>query len=233
MTFEEAQEFVEQLRDTRFENLIEKINKANYLALVLFTAQFVYGDIPSEVESVRIAEVLTCTYKSYSKDLWGDLSFQTRMIRSPESLHFYDDYEKWYNSLAGVYGKPLLNQSKIDEKETVFIKKEEVMKDIPSIEQPRAITLSLNSADVVSKNSMESESYRKAKEAVDKFTLSVGYRKEKLKSIAGIFSDTDYYAKFNTIVAEENGRLVPMNMTERQKALYREAKKAVEDWYAK
>ena len=29
MTFEEAQEFVEQLRDTKFENLIEKINKAN------------------------------------------------------------------------------------------------------------------------------------------------------------------------------------------------------------
>ena len=107
------------------------------------------------------------------------------------------------------------------------------MKDIPSIEQPRAITLSLNSADVVSKNSMESESYKKAKEAVDKFTMSVGYTKEKLKSIAGVFSDTDYYTKFNIIVAEENGRLVPPNMTERQKTLYREAKKAVEDWYAK
>lgn len=233
MTYEEAQEFVLQLSNTRFEDLINKINKANYLALVLFTAQVVYGDIPTDVEKVSIAQVLTGNYKSYSKDLWGDISFQARMTRSPESLHFYDDYEKWYNSVASVYGKPKLKHSDIEEKETIIVSKEEVMEQLPKLVQPRTIKLSLNldSAQEHNNISKENELYRRAKESVDRFMLSVGYTKEKIQSIMGIFSDKEYYKKFNTIVSIENHRLVLPNMTQRQKDLYNKARKEVIAWY--
>lgn len=233
MTYEEAQEFVLQLSNTRFEDLISKINKANYLALVLFTAQVVYGDIPTDVEKVSIAQVLTGNYKSYSKELWGDISFQARMTRSPESLHFYDDYGRWYNSVASVYGKPKLKRSNIEEKETIIVHKEEVMEQLPKFVQPRTIKLSLNldSAKEHSNISKESELYRRAKESVDRFMLSVGYTKEKMQSITGIFSDKEYYKKFNIIVLNENNKIVLPNMTQRQKDLYNKARKEVIVWY--
>lgn len=233
MTYEEAQEFVLQLSNTRFEDLISKINKANYLALVLFTAQVVYGDIPTDVEKVSIAQVMTGNYRSYSKELWGDISFQARMTRSPESLHFYDDYGRWYNSVASVYGKSLLKRSDIEEKETIVVNKEEVMEQLPKLEQPRTIKLSLNLDSVTERNntSKESELYRRAKESVDRFTLSIGYTKEKLQSITGVFSDKEYYKKFNTMVFSENHRLAPPNMTQRQKDLYNKARKEVIAWY--